>query len=70
MNRYALDSNIISYKAVAKLRMFERLCASNIVGDINRDVLDMAVDIHVTLRRAGRMIEDADILIAATPFGL
>jgi predicted nucleic acid-binding protein len=50
--------------------MFERLCASNIVGDINRDVLDMAVDIHVTLRRAGRMIEDADILIAATPFGL
>ena len=51
--------------ATAKMNGFKEMCADFSIGIINTHMLNKAVDIHVDLRKQGRLIEDADILIAA-----
>ena len=53
--------------ATQKLSLFNRLCREwNIIFLDNLEIIDKACEIHATLKRQGRMIQDADILIAAT----
>ena len=51
--------------ANAKMQAFEEMCSEFNMGIIDIGVLNVAVNIYVDLRKQGRMIEDADILIAA-----
>ena len=51
--------------ARAQLRAFEQLWQALGIVMIDLAVLDKAAELYADLRRAGQLIEDADLLIAA-----
>jgi predicted nucleic acid-binding protein len=61
---YESIRGLMYLNATAKLKLFNKLC-SNGVGIINKDILDIAVSIYITLQKKGIIIGDNDILIAA-----
>jgi tRNA(fMet)-specific endonuclease VapC len=61
---YESIRGLVYLNATAKLKLFNKLC-SNGVGIINKDILDIAVSIYITLQKKGIIIGDNDILIAA-----
>ncbi|MCL2010406.1 MAG: PIN domain-containing protein [Synergistaceae bacterium] len=63
---YEIKRGLIDYQAPAKLAAFERLCALLGVDVMDVETLDKAAKIYATLKKAGRLIEDSDILIAAS----
>lgn len=52
--------------AYARLATFEVLCANNEIIGLTNDIIARAADVYAALRKAGTLIGDADILIAAT----
>jgi tRNA(fMet)-specific endonuclease VapC len=70
-----LKLNVISYYellrgykdlgSAKKLQLFREFSKKCEILDINLTVIEKASDIYVQLKREGRLIEDADILIAA-----
>lgn len=48
------------------LKQFEHICASSEIMPISSAIVDVASNIYADLSRRGRMLADADILIAAT----
>lgn len=52
--------------ATQQLQIFEEFARLNDVLPVETEVCRRAADLHVELRRAGTLIEDADLLIAAT----
>ena len=65
MAYYEVKRGLLAVDAAKKIRHFERLCAALGVDDMRVDVLDRAAFIYDDLRRIGRLVEDADIIIAA-----
>ena len=63
---YEAKRGLIDYHAPVKLAAFERLCDMLGVDDMDMETLDAAASIYAKLKKAGRLIEDSDILIAAT----
>ena len=62
---YEVKRGLLAVNSTNKMKMFLSLCSENIVGDMNINVMNIAAEIYVSFRKAGRGIEDADILIAA-----
>ena len=62
---YEVKRGLLAVNATNKMSMFLTLCSKDAVGDMGIDVMDIAADIYVSLRKSGRGVEDADILIAA-----
>lgn len=62
---YEIKRGLLAVNATRQMQVFEKLCASTVVGEIDRAVLDVAANTHATLRKAGTPVDDADILIAA-----
>ena len=63
---YEIKRGLIDYHAPVKLAAFERLCAMLGVDGMDVDMIDKAAEIYAALKKAGRLIEDSDILIAAS----
>lgn len=53
-------------QASTKLFAFDRLCAANEVLPINEQIVRLASDLYADLYQRGRLLPDADLLIAAT----
>jgi tRNA(fMet)-specific endonuclease VapC len=51
--------------ATAKERIYQRLCDSCEIGEMQRETWTRAANLYVDLRRSGFTVGDADILIAA-----
>jgi len=51
--------------ASKRLREFDNLCQLFGIGQLDNSILDLATDIYVLQRKAGLMIEDADIFMVA-----
>lgn len=49
-----------------KLQAFDRFINDSKIEELERPVIIKAADIYVNLKREGKLVEDADILIAAT----
>jgi len=62
---YEVKRGLLSVRAVNKMAHFERLCDVLGVDDLSFDVLDKATYIYTDLRHKGRLVDDADIFIAA-----
>lgn len=70
-----LKLNVISYYellrgykdlgSAKKLQLFREFAKKSEILDINLTVIEKASDIYVQLKKEGKLIEDADILIAA-----
>lgn len=48
------------------LKQFEHICANSEILPIDSTIIDIASNIYADLSRRGRLLADADILIAAT----
>lgn len=62
---YEIKRGLLAVGATKKMQVFEKLCASTVVGEIDRAVLDVAAAAHAALRKAGTPVDDADLLIGA-----
>ncbi len=49
-----------------KIRDFEELMNESEIITLNREIIDRASEIYAKLKRSGNLVEDADILIAAS----
>jgi predicted nucleic acid-binding protein len=63
---YEIKRGLLAHNATEKMTRFERLCDMIGVDDMDVLTLDMAARIYAELKKAGRLIEDSDILIAAS----
>jgi predicted nucleic acid-binding protein len=63
---YEVKRGLLDAKATIKLQAFENLCNILSVDDLDMDTLNIAASIYISLKRNGQLIEDADILIAAS----
>jgi tRNA(fMet)-specific endonuclease VapC len=62
---YETRRGLLFAGAHEQLRAFEQLWQSLGIVMIDQVVLDKAAEVYAALRKAGQLIEDADILIAA-----
>lgn len=64
---YEVKRGLLYVNAARKLSTFNRFCQEvTILFLDNLEIIEKAIEIHMNLRRKGRPIQDADILIAAT----
>ncbi len=66
LSYFETKRGLLAADASTQLVGFEQLCATLGVLLLDRPVLDKASEIYARLRREGKLIEDADLLIAAT----
>ncbi|MCL2510575.1 MAG: type II toxin-antitoxin system VapC family toxin [Bacteroidales bacterium] len=62
---YEIKRGLLAVDSQKRLKIFEDFCKLFGVGLLDNKVLDVAANIYAEQRRIGRMMEDADILIAA-----
>jgi len=62
---YEVLRGLLFKDARNKLRMFRHFCCTYDVGMMDWDCLSAAAEIYARLRKMGKLIEDADIQIAA-----
>jgi len=63
---YEIKRGLVDSLATIKLAAFERLCNMLNMDEIDIKTLDIAANIYANKKRQGNLIEDADILIAAS----
>jgi len=62
---YEVRRGLLSVGSVRRMRKFDDFCELFSVGQLANSILDVAADIYAELRPIGRLIDDADIFIAA-----
>jgi predicted nucleic acid-binding protein len=62
---YEIKRGLIYSNATAKLKAFEKMYSVTKLGIIDNEILDIAISVYTNLQKKGKLIEDADILIAA-----
>ena len=62
---YEARRGLLSNNATKKMRLFEKLCAKLDINDLTKSDINTAAIIYNKHKRAGMLIDDADILIAA-----
>jgi predicted nucleic acid-binding protein len=63
---YEIKRGLIDYQTPVKLTAFERLCSMLGIDEVDVVTLDKAAGVYASLKKVGRLIEDSDILIAAS----
>lgn len=66
ITRYEILRGLKAKDAVAQLRRFELFCAASEILPLSEPIVSKASDIYAILKKQGKPIGDADILIAAT----
>ena len=62
---YEMRRGFLYRQAPAKEKAYQVFCDIFSVGEMNSEIWECAARIYADLRRAGRTVEDADLLIAA-----
>lgn len=63
---YEINRGLLAINSQKKLKKFKVLCEVFGIIELSNKVFEKAAQIYANLRRKGELIEDADILIAAT----
>ena len=66
ITRYEILRGLQAKNAFRQVERFEEQCRASIVVPLSDDIVVRAAEIYGSLHRRGALIEDADILIAAT----
>jgi tRNA(fMet)-specific endonuclease VapC len=66
LTKYEILRGLKSKRARKQIAAFEARCASSIILPIDNEVIEKASDIYADLKQRGELIDDVDILIAAT----
>ncbi len=69
MTRYEILRGLKARRADRQIARFEQRCQQSHVLPLTDDIIVRAADIYALLYQRGRLISDADILIAATALG-
>ena len=62
---YEARRGLLANNAVNKLRVFDKLCTQLDINGLTKADMNTAADIYAKRKRAGKMIDDGDLLIAA-----
>ena len=62
---YEIKRGLMAVGSQKRLKEFDKFCELFGIGQLDNNVLDIAAGIYAEQKRMGRMIEDADIFIAA-----
>jgi len=62
---YEVKRGLKAVNAKAKLNEFDKLCKLGMMGEMDIDVWEQAVNLYVELRNNRKLIEDADLFIAS-----
>lgn len=63
---YEISRGLHVIRSTERLNLFRNICEDFGLADITRKTLDIASEIYAALRSKGELIEDADIIIAAS----
>jgi tRNA(fMet)-specific endonuclease VapC len=66
---YEIRRGLLSTNASAKMAVFEQFCRTFDVENIAKETLNTAAALYARLKSRGRLIEDADLLVAAYCIG-
>jgi len=66
ITRYEILRGLKAKSAIAQLAAFDRLCATSQVLPLTEEIVVRAAEIYANLYQRGALINDADILIAAS----
>jgi tRNA(fMet)-specific endonuclease VapC len=66
ITRYEILRGLKAREAIRQVAAFEERCRKSNILPLSDDVVVRAADVYVHLYHGGRLISDADILIAAT----
>jgi tRNA(fMet)-specific endonuclease VapC len=66
LTRYEILRGLKAKQAARQIALFEQQCQKSDVLALNDAIIQRAADIYAELHRQGKLISDADILIAAT----
>ena len=66
ITRYEILRGLRAKDALAQMRAFDARCRESLVLPLTDAIVVQAAEIFAALRKQGTMIDDADILIAAT----
>jgi tRNA(fMet)-specific endonuclease VapC len=66
ITRYEILRGLKAKDALSQIQAFDGLCESNIVLPLSGEIVVRAAEVFAALRKQGAIIDDADILIAAT----
>lgn len=66
ITRYEVLRGLKAKHAIVQLADFERLCQTSRIIPLTDDIVICAADIYAALKQRGTLINDADILIAAS----
>ena len=62
---YEIKRGLIAVGSLKRLKVFDNFCELFGIGQLSNSILDVAAGIYAEQRQIGRMMEDADIFIAA-----
>lgn len=62
---YEINRGLLAINSQKKLQKFKDLCRVFGVLELSLDVLDIAAEKYANLRKKGKLVEDADLFIAA-----
>ena len=62
---FEVKRNLQYLKAKKKITVLEKIYQINSIDTINKETLDIGISIYCAIRENGKIIDDADILIAA-----
>ncbi len=66
ITRFEILRGMKAKDATARIRFFNLFCSQNEIIELDDRIIVTAADIYADLHKRGRLIGDADILIAAT----
>ena len=66
ITRYEILRGLKAKDASTRIEAFNRFCEASDVLPLTDEIVDLAADVYARLYGAGRLVGDADILIAAT----
>lgn len=66
ITRYEILRGLKARRATRQIARFEQRCQQSVVLPITDEIIIQAADLYALLHQEGKLISDADILIAAT----
>lgn len=66
ITRYEILRGLKAKDALIQIQAFDELCQNSMVLPLSDEIVVRAADVFAALRKQGAIIDDADILIAAT----
>jgi tRNA(fMet)-specific endonuclease VapC len=66
ISQFEVKRGLLLSQAIRQQAQFQQVCADNLIVPLTEPIIELAAELYADLYRQGQLIDDADILIAAT----